>query len=305
MAGCINDYTIRVRAGPDDEHLVTISVNDEFRPTLIDSEHFTGYLVVRMANFDGVTPAMERGISKQEAPPIMNPQSDYFSGKNRRYSIMMQGRFKKAWSGDEVLFGVNSEIPLRTPMGIGMGVKLAKWLDPSIEACLDSESSYMYSPFISAMNSLSIYEPGDPGILADEGRIQHVTVVSTRPDAKAESFHSAIGKWSFHSSRVDEDSGLLNSQEPACSTYEQRKKHFSDQKRRETAQLSPDRVYAVDFYDAYADFATCSIKMPGFSMGLFKYWDGQPLRYSATTRDKATVFFVVSFELVAASRYAI
>lgn len=37
--------------------------------------------------------------------------------------------------------------------------------------------------------------------------------------------------------------------------------------------------------------------MPGFEVDVLKYWDGQPLRYFAKTRDDSTVYFVVEFEL--------
>jgi hypothetical protein len=37
-----------------------------------------------------------------------------------------------------------------------------------------------------------------------------------------------------------------------------------------------------------------SVKLPGFSINAFKYWDGeQPLRYVCRTRDGSKVFFVV------------
>lgn len=52
----------------------------------------------------------------------------------------------------------------------------------------------------------------------------------------------------------------------------------------------------MDFYDAYIDFNNFAIKLPGFSFSAFKYWDDQPLRFTAKTRC-GKILFVVNFGL--------
>lgn len=110
-----------------------------------------------------------------------------------------------------------------------------------------------------------------------------------------------IGKWSFHSRLISEDStGLFPdaSKAPTLTAYEKRKKHFADAKARKEVVIWPDNIYAMDYYDAYFDFNTMSLKLPGFSVNAFRYWDGQPLRFVCRSRDRSTVFFVVQFELL-------
>jgi hypothetical protein len=156
------DYILRVKAGAgsDPSTFQTINVNDENNPILIDSEHFTGYIIVRMLNFNGITP--------DNTPPIQNPASSYFVGRHRRYSIVFQGRFKKAWSGDEIIFGIDSDTPLRTPPGISMALKIAQWLDPALDADLSSNTPWVYSPFVSAMNALAVFPLDAPEVNDDK-----------------------------------------------------------------------------------------------------------------------------------------
>lgn len=112
----VNDYFLRVRAGPDKANLTTISVNDESNPIVIDNDYFTGYLVVRVLDFHGVTPQMETadndsGVAVTQQA-LKNPASNYFKGKNRRYSIMVQGSFKNQWNGNDIIFGADSDVPV-------------------------------------------------------------------------------------------------------------------------------------------------------------------------------------------------
>lgn len=80
------------------------------------------------------------------------------------------------------------------------------------------------------------------------------------------------------------------------------KKHFADQKQRKLVTIDSEKLYCMDFYDAYFDFNTVSLKLPGFTLSALKYWDGQPLRFVARSRDRSTVFFAVIFELLERSK---
>ncbi|KAH6592567.1 hypothetical protein BASA50_008017 [Batrachochytrium salamandrivorans] len=486
-----DDFVLRVRAGPSYSELTTLRVNDEDNPFIVDSDSFTGFLVVRYLNFTGVVPEMDddlaaassvakhvpitnasvnghRGSDAQpQTPPgsdlcangdiahtvaatpstkdtasqshllftdskasslaaaatnsstgasqldsvdcglgsadsavpppavsslaaingamtaseavqdhlpstgsgdsvrntsttgtpIRNPASSYFLGRNRRYSIMLQGRFKKEWKGDDIIFGVDMASPLRTPPGASIAIRIAKWLDPSIEADLNCSEPYIYSPMVSSMNSLAIFNRSDmpqvaQGLLplgltppkptqtqpsrgitgflnitsnmgvnrdlpsgSGNPHLQSSSVSSLANDTASLSIPSTasavpsidIGPWAFGSRLVPEYTQLLspsNGKNTALPTYDKRKKHFSDLARRNAAVFSPDNVYCMDFYDAYFDFNTVSLKLPGLSLSAFKYWDGQPLRYVAMSRDRSTVFFVVTFELVEKSVYS-
>ncbi|KAJ3304751.1 hypothetical protein HDU76_005135 [Blyttiomyces sp. JEL0837] len=424
----ISDYILRVRAGPGNDPSThqTVNVNDELNPLLIDSEHFTGYIIVRMLNFNGITPTSHQG------PPITNPKSSYFNGRNRRYSIVVQGRFKNNWCGDDIVFGIDMDCKLRTPPGIGLAIKIAKWLDPALDADICCDKPWIFSPLISAMNALAIYHPdadevhggvtvggvgrgadctvlpgdviadddlviedddkshskkqrgsifgGMKGIKVRKNRVaslpatsrpsgkpsedpalksavkNHVTdekfsktslisltnnnstitttttttttTVTTTTSVNGTSIISPsssipisspthqqqqhqssqpepsidIGTFSYHSTMVPENTSLLFPKTypnpPTLPTYEKRKRHFGDQNLRKETEISSNYIYCMDFYDAYFDFSTISVKLPGFSLSGFKYWDGQPLRFVARTRDRSVVFYSVVFELL-------
>ncbi|KAJ3215429.1 hypothetical protein HDU67_000413 [Dinochytrium kinnereticum] len=332
MGKTASDYILRIRAGPgyDPQALKVVNVNDEKNPLLIDSEHFTGYLVVRMLNFHGVVP-------DDHAPPIQNPQSSYFQGRHRRYSIMLQGRWKKAWSGQDVIFGLDCPSKIRTPPGVGLAVKIAKWLDPGLDADLTANEPWIYSAFVSAMNSLAIYRVDDPEIwdMAQEKQTEPIpaNVETKKPllpfTKKKNLIHppsalsqdslnncagakirikpqdapypaNQIGIWSYHSRLIPEDSKLLFESPPPnpLTTYEKRKQYFADEAARKSVTLSPDYVYCMDFFDCYFDFNTISLRLPGFSLNAMRYFDGQPFRFVCRSRDRSTTFFAVHFELL-------
>jgi hypothetical protein len=59
----------------------------------------------------------------------------------------------------------------------------------------------------------------------------------------------------------------------------------------------------MDFYDAYFDFPNLTLKLPGISLSIFKYWDGeQAIRYVCRSRDGNAIFFVFQFELIQRSK---
>ena len=155
------DYILKVSAGKDYDSLSVVEVNDEENPAYINSSLFSGYLLVRIADFDGVTKRMDRTKEGQLHFPIADPPSGYFSGRNRRYSIAVQGRFKHSYDGDDVLFGIDSDKPLSPPTGISMALRISKWLDPTLEADLSGDCPHMYSPLVSGINALAVFGPNE------------------------------------------------------------------------------------------------------------------------------------------------
>jgi Protein of unknown function (DUF1769) len=97
----LRNLRLRVRAGPSysRETHVNVNVNDVSEPTLIQSEHFTGYVVVRVRDYAGV-PGQNGVIEEDE---------EYFSQTKDTCSIMFGGWFHhdgKQLSVDDVVFGV-------------------------------------------------------------------------------------------------------------------------------------------------------------------------------------------------------
>jgi Protein of unknown function (DUF1769) len=93
---------LRVRAGPgyDGRGHKLVEVNDGTRPTMIESEHFSGSLVVRVRDYVGVPG--DDGVVKQT-------DNEYFDGTRDTCSIIFGGLFHahgQEWSVDDVVFGV-------------------------------------------------------------------------------------------------------------------------------------------------------------------------------------------------------
>ena len=151
---------------------------------------------------------------------------------------------------------------------------------------------------VTAMNYLSVLDIDskhlESGIDSNHDRIS--TDDSNIPD---------VGKWAFHSKFIPEETTILHPGKEFPS-YEKRKKYFCNAQIRENTLITPDHIYAMDFYDGYFDINTAQIKMPGFSLNALKYWDGtQKLRYSLTTRDRKIVFFCIQYEFVKRKDYEI
>ncbi|KAJ1568328.1 hypothetical protein HK405_002879 [Cladochytrium tenue] len=414
----VDDYCLRVSAGPvPGGGRVVVNVNDETHPILIDSEHFTGHLIVRMPNFHGISPEsdvvpvgdQEPGDSGGTGPaavrsrgPIRSPPSNYFHGRQRRYSIVVQGRWKRPFPGDDLVFGIETNSPVRTPPGTALALRIARWLDPSIEADLASQRPWINSPMLSAVNAYTVFRAvdlpqvwtaarADPHLgrseqslealysrldpsrslacntadntslrpASDDEGMSHLRP-NTRPKKRAfpivgnrvgttgrSAFASSIsssdlpplpkapqvaesletssstsevvkdgshtrgtsdfdpqfdvGPFLYHSTTIPERSRLLYGETgnpPGVDSYETRKRYFANREARRTVVFDPRFVYALDFYDSYFDYSTVTIRLPGMPISAFHFWDGQPLRYVARTRDRSTVFFEVVFELL-------
>lgn len=185
------------------------------------------------------------------------------------------------------------------------------------------------------MNSIGVF-PVDSTEISDNVQVQTGTLLVEEAPVYRKSVSPKsskdIGKWSFHSRMIPEDVRLLiesrngvpatesappsaggwfgkkkdkKSGDSAISdkknlgSYEKRKKHFADLTNRESVTISPEHVYCMDFYDAYFDINTISLKLPGISLSAFKYWEGQPLRFVAKSRtDPSKVYFTVWFEIL-------
>lgn len=98
----LRNLRVRVRAGPsyDRASHVPVNVNDPSAPTVIQSEHFTGEIVVRVRDYVGV-PGENGEITADE---------EYFAQTKDTCSIMFGGWFNvdgRQLTVDDVVFGVS------------------------------------------------------------------------------------------------------------------------------------------------------------------------------------------------------
>ncbi|KNC99426.1 uncharacterized protein SPPG_05667 [Spizellomyces punctatus DAOM BR117] len=315
-----------VRVGASPSSLEMAPVNDDFHPIEFDSPHFTGRICVRIVHYRGITP-------KGQEPLDSTP---YFEGRKRYFSVQIEGRFKQPWNGDDVIFGVVFERKLRLPPGADLALTIAKWIDPALTADLHADSPWAMSPILCAMNILSVHPA--PCLLARDSflkttRIDHRGHQKTRsglwrlswpiagnvddkisntlalpaaaepsnaPNPAPQRKHGPLKlpPWAFGNERSLEEDNALVTEKGKPVSAENRKKHFVKASHRKEFTFSPDHVYGWDFYNRYMDIGNLQVRLPGFSVNLADYWDGQPLRYVARSRDGKVTFFVVQFELM-------
>lgn len=130
-----------------------VHVNDDLHPVLINNEHFTGHLVFRVRGFHGWTPLDDKTGKPREPLP---DAPHYFEGHRRTFSLQLSGRFRKQWTGDDVMFGTFFKKKVDLPRGSSLALAFAQRIDPSMEYDLYSENPYICSPILCAMNTVHI-----------------------------------------------------------------------------------------------------------------------------------------------------
>ncbi len=148
----LTDYILSVKTGPNDTSLQPLPVNHEDAPVYVKSDLFQGYIMMRMKDYPGIC---------SKGPPLLNPSSNYFDTKQRLYSISIQGVFSEDVGGNDLNFGIDMNGPIKTPPGTSIALRIAKWLEPSLQYDLNSDFPHMDAPMISTMSSLGIYSVAD------------------------------------------------------------------------------------------------------------------------------------------------
>jgi hypothetical protein len=259
-------YIIRVTAGSDydvDTHTV-VPVNS---PELvkISNEHMDVELNVRVQNYKGLP-----RNSPQTSPYFSQPPHDY---NKDQYSISFRFTPKKpssdsaskgaddesevattnGISGADLQFGNDFDHPIRDrlPPGFNTAMSIVKWwIDPGLDGDIYADEPYLYGPALSSINALHI-GPGDHdaekgGLWFEEGGDEAGTEarasIGTPDTAKARM------KWALKADSKDKW------------VFE----HGS--------------TYCADFFNPYLDFGDFSLRLPGFTLPIMKYWDGQGLR---------------------------
>ena len=79
-----------------------------------------------------------------------------------------------------------------------------------------------------------------------------------------------------HDSVADAASDHENAVPPATAlTVSARRSYFSKEQNLKDHRYRPDQVYGFDFFNPYLDFANFTLNVPGFSVDITRYWDGQ------------------------------
>ncbi|KAJ8660803.1 hypothetical protein O0I10_003446 [Lichtheimia ornata] len=192
---------------------------------------------------------------------------DQINNNNNAFCIAITGKFLlQGMTTDDILFGNQFERALRLPTGTSLALRFAHWFDPGLEANLYASQPRAFSPLVVTMNRLQV-QHADLDIVAKE---------SSR-------------------SAINED---VSSVAQGLTDATQRRAYFANAAHRQDVAVKPDQVWSMLFTNPYIDFNKFVVHLPMLDVDVLKYWDGQPLRYYAKTRDDMTTFFIVEFNLM-------
>ncbi|KAI7865183.1 hypothetical protein BDF14DRAFT_1730739 [Spinellus fusiger] len=192
--------------------------------------------------------------------------SPYFDTNSDTFCIKVMGRFLKPYTADTIVFGNEFDAPLRLPMGSSIALKFATWFDPGLEADLYSEHPYALSPLLVTMNRLALQSAPLPDWPYEEGQA------------------------------VEENTKLLDLNLD-LDTAKARRTFFTTPQHREEVLINDQQVWSMDFCNPYLDFLNYKVCLPVLEIDVLRYWDGQPLRFIAKTKDSTATFFIVQFQL--------
>jgi len=199
---------------------------------LIDTPSFCGQMYFRL-----------RGVEEDAA------SREYFSGKKRMLSAVVQGRVKQPIAMGDCFTGYEFERPFANLPTRLMGAALAviRRLAPTLIEDILGARPYILNPLFQTIQILHVAPPGDEPPL-------------TSPSL-AECTHLLGGVFADKSvSRLE------------------RKKYFASPSNGAAHTLQPGLVYTMEFYEDKLDPASFELALLGMRFGLSSYLAGQPLQ---------------------------
>ncbi|KAI1371829.1 DUF1769-domain-containing protein [Hypoxylon crocopeplum] len=305
-------YIIRVTAGPDydlDQHVV-VPVNSH-EPVRIDSELVDVELNVRVQNYRGLPrnspntspyfslephasnedqysiairftpkkpaagssskttstdPSRSSSTSRpSQDAPFSSPSSPMDNDQEDEESI-------DGISGEDLQFGNDFDHPIRDrlPPGFSYAMNIVKWwIDPGLDGDAYADRPHLYGPALSSFNAVHAgpgeVDPEKGGLWFEEGG-----------DEDGLQEREAIG---------------------APETAKDRMKWALKPANKSRWIFQYGKTYCLDFFNPYLDFNEFSLRLPGFTLPIMKYWDGQSLRYVLRNRSTDETYLVIVFTL--------
>lgn len=253
-------YHLRVSAGPsyDESQHKLVHVNTS-SPMTITSSHITSTVSVRIQNY--------RGLPQDS--PSTSPYFTHSPHTSDLYSLAFSFTLKDAdIPGDALLFGNDFAQPIRDrlPPGFSTALRIVRWtVDPGLQGDVYADRPYLYGPLLSSINVLRVGEKNDGA-----GGAEHDGAAAEPKDE---------GDAVVPLTEGGTGTGLHEREThhvPAEAA--KRMKFFLDEHKRKEWMFEKGREYSCDFFNPYLDFNELALKLPGFTLGIMKYWDGQPLR---------------------------
>lgn len=254
-------YVLSVTAGPNYTQQKRIPINTE-EPTRISSDKLTANTTVRIQNYRGLD---------AHGKPSPNKTSPYFSHplhENDLYSLQFTFTLKEDVNGYDLVFGNDFDHPIRDklPPGFQQAFNIVKWfIDPGLYGDVRADEPYLYGPLLSSMNVFRVGPKDDR---------EQETVEEVRANEEIPILQEG----------GDGDGAEHREKQGVPPDAAARKKHFLIEQNLRNFTFEKDREYHNDFFNPYLDFNDFALKLPGFSVipgitiPIISYWDGQPLR---------------------------
>lgn len=153
---------------------------------------------------------------------------------------------------------------------------------------LYAEKPWIYGSVLSSMNVIRVKKPSTP-VASEAGTAEVVrgTEVGVRAVEDPED------------SVMEEDMSVIASAAlPIPVTAAGRKKFFLDDSKKREVGFMKGYTYGFDFFGPWLDFNSFQVKLPGFTVNLLRYWDGQPVRYVLKNFVSGEVYAVIVLDFV-------
>ncbi|KAL8282501.1 hypothetical protein RB597_009963 [Gaeumannomyces tritici] len=308
-----HNYRIRVTAGTvrDVKEHVVVPVNTA-DPLDISSDLVDARLSVRVKNYGGL-------------PHGSPADSPYFTAEphaynNDQYSIALSFKLKRppspavdadakdgdddagpaadggdpadddvGVSGADLQWGNDFDHPIRDrlPPGFSTAMSIVRWwIDPGLDGDAYADSPFLYGPALSSFNAVRAGPPATDRVPGADGDGARVGVwVDEGGDERGLEARRSLGA-------PDDAKGRMKWALKADS--------------KEKWLWEYGKEYSVDFYNPYLDFNEFALRLPGFTLPIMKYWDGQglrppkrshTLRYVLRNRKTGDLYLAVTFSL--------
>ncbi|KAF9950114.1 hypothetical protein BGZ72_008159 [Mortierella alpina] len=266
-------YRVRVSVGssrdPKDQR--PLNANDDSDPVFIDTDEFVGHVTFRIKGQDQFR-GYAQGQDKDGLRPV--PDSQWFqradvAGKGANLLNSLQiGCFEKS---------------LKLPPLTSVALKFFRTLDPSLQVELQCPKPYFASPLLAVMNTVNV----------SQAVVKGTGCVHETPEWPSPNGESLIEDATLIVQEAD-----MKKRQKIGADSRARRAHFGKPDHQRLHRFTTDHVYGFELYNHFLDCSNLSLKIPGFSLDLFKCFDGQPLTYLLRTRDGSLDFVVLVVALV-------
>lgn len=154
---------------------------------------------------------------------------------------------------------------------------------------LYAEQPWIYGSVLTSMNVIRVKGPGTPAP-SEVGTAEEVVVSETEVDTEALEDDDTV--------MVEDTSAMASTALQIPQTAAGRKKFFLDDANKQEVSFRKGYTYGFDFFGPWLDFNSFQVKLPGFTVNLLRYWDGQPVRYVLKNSVTGDVYAVIVLDFV-------